>query len=397
MLDKWLKHFRQDNGISPEAETSPYINIEGLEGKIKVPAPTDADRQWAKKAKNATSDAVHKALGGAIAAGQNWRVWYLLNRPLKSVRTVFGRVKQQGFDGAKSLAAGIENAAAHNNVTAAYLLLKYAEFKKREEQASEDRPQPRDIVRDEVQQQSVAGLIRTADLPGRDVFALLAKTFSASLAGDLDPRAPEPVTAYQRVMMETAIRAGAEGNQAHLDAMLENRLLTPLQFVQAYMESFFFTRLYGGSDDITGNERAKYLDWLSSRMIVDHTFVEEAKTVEVRLTDAKTTADYAATQGWKPSTRDLPLQDGSLQKADDSQVEIAKLDPKDGAVMYVFNLNAGRIHRIKGGLAQEIPPSQLPDTNLLDDAKTFRDSLNMQAPALEWHKGAPVRLRFKPQ
>ncbi len=390
MLEKLFRRFRQDNGISPEAETSPYINIEGLEGKIKVPAPTDDDKQWAKKAKNATTDAVAKALHTAIEQGNNWRVWYLLNRPLKSARTMLGRVKQLGFDGKSALASGIEKAASVNNVTAAYLLLKYAELKKREEQAESAEVIKSDPVRTEMKGQAVSGLISTASLPGGDVFALLVKTFT------MNPQAHDAVTDYQNILKQAAIRAGSEGNDAHLDAMLDNRLLSPQQFVQAYMESFFFEKLHGG-EEITAQDRRGFLDWLAQRGIVDQTFVDEAKTVEVRLTDAKTSADTAATNGWKQSTRELPLSDGSTALPDESQVEVTRLDAKLGAVMYVFNLNAERVHRIRGGVAQEIPLSQLPEPALLDEARHFHDSLRTEAPVLEWKKGEPFRLRFRAQ
>lgn len=391
MLEKLFRRFRQDNGISPEAETSPYINIEGLEGKIKVPAATDEDKQWAKKNKNATSDAIAKALHTAIEQGHNWRVWYLLNRPMKSVRNMFGRVKQLGFDGEKALAAGIEKAASVNNVTAAYLLLKYAELKKREEQAESADVIKTDPVRAEMKGQAVNGLINTASLPGGDVFALLVKTFS------MNPQPNDAITDYQNILKQAAIRAGAEGNATHLDAMLDNRLLCPQQFVQAYMESFFFQKLHGGAEEITAQDRRGFLDWLAQRGIVDQTFVDEAKAVDVRLSDAKTTADSAATNGWKQSTRELPLSDGTVAKPDDSQVEVTRLDAKLGAVMYVFNLNAERVHRIRGGVAQEIPASQLPDPALIDEARHFHDSLRTEAPVLEWEKGQPFRLRFKPQ
>ncbi|MDF3025366.1 MAG: hypothetical protein K0R10_2727 [Alphaproteobacteria bacterium] len=391
MLEKLFRRFRQDNGISPEAETSPYINIEGLEGKIKVPAATDEDKQWAKKTKNATSDAVAKALHTAIEQGNNWRVWYLLNRPVKSVRNMFGRVKQLGFDGGKALASGIEKAASVNNVTAAYLLLKYAELKKREEQAESADIIKSDPVRTEMKGQAVNGMINTASLPGGDVFALLVKTFS------MNPQPQDTITDYQNILKRAAIRAGAEGNDAHLDAMLDNRLLSPQQFVQAYMESFFFEKLHGGSEEIKAQDRRGFLDWLAQRGIVDQTFVDEAKTVEVRLTDAKTGADSAATNGWKQSTRELPLSDGTVAKPDESQVEVTRLDAQLGAVMYVFNLNAERVHRIRGGVVQEIPLQQLPDPALLDEARHFHDSLRTEAPVLEWKKGEPFRLRFKTQ
>ncbi len=391
MLEKLFRRFRQDNGISPEAETSPYINIEGLEGKIKVPAATDDDRQWAKRTKNATTDAVAKALHTAIEQGHNWRVWFLLNRPLKSARTMLGRVKQLGFDGKAALASGIEKAASVNNVTAAYLLLKYAELKKREEQAESEGIIKSDPVRAEMKGQAVTGLINTASLPGGDVFTLLVKTFS------MNPQPNDAITDYQNILKQAAIRAGSEGNDAHLDAMLDNRLLSPQQFVQAYMESFFFEKLHGGTEEITAKDRRGFLDWLAQRGIVDQTFVDEAKTVEVRLTDAKTNADTAATNGWKQSTRELPLSDGTVSKADDSQVEVTRLDAKLGAVMYVFNLNAERVHRIRGGVAQEIPLQQLPDPALLDEARHFHESLRTSAPELEWKKGEPFRLRFKPQ
>ena len=303
---------------------------------------------------------------------------------------MLGRVKQLGFDGKSALASGIQKAASVNNVTAAYLLLKYAELKKREELAESAEVIKSDPVRAEMKGQAVSGLISAASLPGGDVFALLVKTFT------MNPQPHDAITGYQNILKQAAIRAGSEGNDAHLDALLDNRLLSPQQFVQAYMESFFFEKLHGG-EEITAQDRRGFLDWLAQRGIVDQTFVDEAKTVEVRLTDAKNTADTAATHGWKQSTRELPLSDGTTSKPDDSQVEVTRLDAKLGAVMYVFNLNAERVHRIRGGVAQEIPLNQLPEPALLDEARHFHESLRTEAPVLEWKKGEPFRLRFKAQ
>ncbi len=390
MLENFFKRFKQDNGISPEVETSPYVNVEGLEGKIKVPEPTKDDRKWSKKLKNATSAAVTAALKTAIEEGKNWRVWFLLNRPLKEAKEfLFVTLKEKGFGGGGAVQAGLDHAAEHNNVTAAYLLLKYAEKNQTTMVAGGNDP-----VREELTHYAATSLQAAADKPGSDVYALLAKTFSTLHDKQVHPGVSFAITDYQVAMKEAAIRAAAEGHTGHLDAMLDNCLLTPQQFVEAYMASYFFEKNYGDKKEVTPAERKALLDWLQTKGIVDQIFVDEAGMVETRMVDAQKTVEDATSHGWKMSGRDLPLSDGSILKADASQVEITRKDALEGAITFVFNYASERAHRIKGAVVQELPKSDI-DQTLAEEGKQFLESLQTQAPSLEWKKGEPFRLRFK--
>lgn len=396
MLDKFFKRFRKDNGVTPDVETSAYINAEGLEDKIHVPSPTKDDKRWAKKLKDATADAVTGALKGAIEEGRNWRVWYLLNRPYKTAKEYFvGATKKMGFDGESALPAGIEHAAKHNNVTAAYLLLKYAEKNSDILMGREDdEDKPVDPVREQLNRFAMAGLQNAADKPGGDVFALLAQTFSTLHDKDMHPAAPLTIVDYKETMKQAAIKAGAQGNEAHLDAMLQNRLLTPEQFVEAFMGSFYYEKLYDGAKPVTATERHGFLDWLTSRGIVDQTFADEALMVETRIVDAKRSFEEAVNKGWKISDRNLPLPDGSIALAGAEQAEITLGLEREAQVTYVFNYSTNRAHRIQGSVAQEIPRQHV-DKELAAEGREFLDSIHVEAPALEWKKGEPFRLRFK--
>lgn len=401
MLDKFFKRFKQDNDVKPQVETSPFVNAEGMEGQITVPEPTKDDRKWAKKIKDGASTAITSALKGAIAEGRNWRVWYLLNRPLKAAeKFLFVKTPEKGFGAPGAVETGLSEAAKHNNVTAAYLILKYVEKNQAaldgEDNDKKDFAQRMENTRAELAQVAGAALRDAAEAPGPDVYKLLAQTFSSLHDRQVHPATDHAIADYQTVMKESALRAAAEGQQGNLDAMLHNRLLTPQQFVEAYMASFFFDKTLGGDQDTAPEARKAMLDWLISRGIVDKVFADEAAMVETRMMDARRTADEAAAQGWKQSTRDLPLTDGGVAKADSSQVEITKHDAIHGAITYVFNLAANRAHRIKGPLAQELPEA-LVDPALAEQARQFLESTQTVAPSLEWKKGEPFRLRFKPK
>lgn len=400
MLENFFRRFKQDNGIAAEVETSPYINVEGLEGKIRVGEPSKDDKKWARRMKDATSANVTQALDAAIAEGNNWRVWYLLNRPLREEKEVFFiTIREKGFGAEGAIEAGLASAAQHNNVTAAYLLLKFAERSETEKQEKEaDKPQAGNdsIVRDRVAQYAVSALHDAADKPGSDVFALLARTFTTLHDKEMHPEAPATVLDYQLVMKEAAVRAASEGHTGHLDALLENRLLCPQQFVDAYMDSFNFEQKLGGAPEIAPKGRKELLEWMAEKGIVDHIFIDEAKMVETRMTDAQKFAEAAAAQGWKQSNRELPLEGGGTVKPDPShQAEITMLEKGfEGAVTYVFNYAAGRAHRIHGALTQEIPAEKI-DPALAEQGKQFLECLQTEAPAVEWKKGEPFRLRFK--
>lgn len=396
MLDKFFKRFRKDNGVTPDVETSAYINAEGLEDKIHVPSPTKDDKRWAKKVKDATADVVSTALKGAIEEGRNWRVWYLLNRPYKTAKEYFvGATKKHGFDAGTEMEAVIEKAAQHNNVTAAYLLLKYAEKNSDILMGkTDDEDKPVDPVREQLNRFAMAGLQNAADKPGGDVFALLAQTFSTLHDKDMHPAAPFAIVDYQAMMKQAAVKAGAQGNEAHLDAMLQNRLLKPEQFVEAFMSTYFYEKIYEGEKSVTAQERHGFLDWLTSRGIVDQTFADEALMVETRIVDAKRSFEDAVRKGWKISDRNLPLPDGSIALAGAEQAEITLGLEREAQVTYVFNYSANRAHRIQGSVAQEIPRQHI-DKELATEGREFLDSIHVEAPALEWKKGEPFRLRFK--
>ncbi|MDE1151953.1 MAG: hypothetical protein PW788_05380 [Micavibrio sp.] len=399
MLDKILKlvkqgFYKQDNGVTSAAETSPYVNIEGVEKKISVPQPTAEDRKWARKLRNASTNAIGSALGTAIASNQNWRVWYLLNRPQRKSGGVILPEKDHGFKGNTDVADGIAKAAEHNNVTAAYLLLKYAEKNHTATAAGADK------ARTEVQHYTVNGLENAANKNGADVFMLLAKTLTTLVDASMHPTGNSAPVDYQSVLKKSAIRAGAAGNAAHLDSMLNNGLLNGQQMVEAFMTSFDYKKTYAAQADLTPGERANFLGWLVKRGIVDQTFADEAQAVDVRMTDAKTAIAEAAARGWKPSDRALPASDDA--KAPTApQVEITlPVEGKKSGITYVFNFSAvdqaARIHRVTADTMQEIPAKKLPDAALLDEGRVYAESLGTQMPELSWKKGEPFRLRFKP-
>jgi hypothetical protein len=388
---RW-KQLREEKPLSPDAEASPYMNLEGLEKKIKVPEPTKPDKAWAKKAKHVAGIDAGKALQLAIETGQNWRVWYLLNRPLREAGKLIPGGNKDGFEN-KDLSDGIKKAAETDNVTAAYLLLKYAEKYHTTFGGAADR------VREELHNYTMTGLQQAAEKKGGDVYTLLAQTYATLKDEDMHPGAAYHVVDYQKVLKEAAIRAAAQGNEKHLDAMLDNRLLEPKQFVEAFMESFMFGPLgkdAAGADNenITPQGRKPFLDWMAKRGMVDQIFVDEALNVEVRMGDARNACRAACEKGWKHSRRELPAQDGQ-QKPDMSQVEITK-PGADGAITYVFNFNAARAHKITGALVQEMPLDRFPDRALVEEARSFLECSSTGAPQLVWKKGEPFRLRFGP-
>lgn len=390
MLDDFFKRWKQlreDKPLSPDAEASPYMNLEGLEDKIKVPEPDKTDKKWAKKFKNATGMDAGKALQLAIETGNNWRVWYLLNRPLREAGKIIPGGNKEGF-AHEDVSDGIKKAAETNNVTAAYLLLKYAEKYNTNFGGAADR------VREELYNHTMKGLRDGAEKKGGDVYTLLAQTYATLKDEDMHPGAAYHVIDYQNVLKEAALRAASQGNTKHLDAMLDNRLLEPQQFVEAFMESFMFGQFGTEDAHVTQQGRKSFLDWMAKRGMIDQVFVDEAQNVEVRMADARNACHIACEKGWKHSTRELPAQDGQ-QKPDLSQVEITK-NGDAGAITYVFNFNASRAHKISGALVQEMPLDRFPDQQMVEEARSFLECSSTGAPQLVWKKGDPFRLRFGP-
>ncbi len=390
MLERFFKLFKQDNGLSADAETSPLVNIEGMEGKISVPAPTADDRKWAKKLRNATTANIGSALGSAIASNQNWRVWYLLNRPQRKSGGIVTSEKSHGFAGKGEVSEGISKAAEHNNVTAAYLLLKYAE--KIQGSANGSAPDSKK-ARAEVQQVTMSGLESAANKSGSDVFTLLARTFAALTDKDMHAEGPAVLMDYKNVLKKSAVVAGAAGNEAHLDSMIGSGLLSGRDMVDAYMQSFDFAKNFSEPLELTPKERNTFLGWMFRRGIVDQVFAAEAQAVDVRLTDARETIETARGMGWSRSFRDLPLSDGTIAKAGATQVEMRTEDAK-GSLTHVFNFEAGRAHRLRPDSVREVPLEKV-DANIVDAGRAFADALKEKAPELVWKKGEPFRLRFK--
>jgi hypothetical protein len=379
MRDYVWKRQKRDNDVSPEIESSPYVKVEGLEKKISVPEATREDRRWAKRLKNATSGDVAKALISAIETGQNWRVWYLVNRPLRYGGKLLGKVKRLGFDGEGRVKDGLAKAAEHDNVTAAYLLLKYAE---KNRTACID---PKQTPRDEIDFYARNGMLEAAQQPGSDVFTLLAKTFSALTREP--PKSLFRLADDLEIMKQAAVRAGAQGNEAHLDAMLNNNLLTPLQFVEAYMASF----ADDDGESIGVQKRRPFMAWLLRRGIVDQTFSDEAAMVEVRVAAEKEFNRAARAKGWKQSARALRTEEGAEEPPGPAQAEITQ-----GDVTYVFNYAAQRANRIAGGLVQSVAFDKFTDKALLEEGREFLDSSTIDTPQLAWKKGEPFRLRRRP-
>ena len=113
----------------------------------------------------------------------------------------------------------------------------------------------------------------------------------------------------------------------------------------------------------------------------------------MRLTDARETITAAREQGWSRSFRDLPLSDGSIAKAGETQVEVASADAK-GSITYVFNFATSRAHRLRPDSVREIPLEKITPA-LIDAGRAFAGALAEKAPELVWKKGEPFRLRFK--
>jgi hypothetical protein len=386
MLEYLWKKFKRDNEIAPDAEPSSYVNIKGLEQNINVPEPSKDDRRWARKLRNATTADVASALISAIETGQNWRVWYLINRPLRKTGSLLlGGVKNLGFDGNLRVSEGLAKAAETDNVTAAYLLLKFAEKNQTSCAGAGD------VVREEIEHYTRSQLLPAAEKPGSGVFTLIAQTF-AKLT---DSHSVMHRAEQQMMLAQAAIRAAARGHEANLDAILDNNLLQPRQFVEAYMNSFYYQRVFGGEKDITTEERKPFLDWLKRRGIVDETFAEEAASVEVRVTGQKEIYRQSLARGWKHSERWLPNDEGVVVPPGADQVEVPARD-KDGLPLtYVFNYSADRAHKIKGELAQTVGFSEVDDAALVQEGRVFLDSMKVDTPELVWKKGQPFRLRFK--
>ena len=386
MLDYLWKKFKRDNDVAPEAEHSTYVNISGLEQQISVPAPTRADRKWARKIRNATSADIATALISAIETGQNWRVWYLVNRPLRaSTNFLLGTAKSLGFDGNLRISEGLEKAAETDNVTAAYLLLKFAEKKQTTCFGADD------VVREELEHYTRKQLIDAAEKPGSGVFRLVAQTFAELTNNHTFMHRAE----QQMMLSQAAIHAAANGHEAHLDAILDNNLLQPRQFVEAFMHSFYYDRIFGGEKDITAEDRKPFLDWLRRRGIVDEVFAEEAAAVEVRVAAQKDTYRDGLTKGWKQSERWLPNDEGVAQPPDAAQAEISVKDSDGLPLTYIFNYSAGNGYKLKGEqmLNFSLPEADKPE--LAAEGRAFMDSCSSTIPELVWQKGEPFRLRLK--
>lgn len=381
MLDNIWKKFKRDNDVTQEIENSPYVNIEGLEQKINVPEPTKADKSWARKIKNASSKDIATALITAIDMGQNWRVWYLVNRPLKSTKNLLGKIKNLGFDGNVRLKEGLTKAAEKDNVTAAYLLLKFAEKNQTAYLG------PGDAAREEIDHFTRNGVIDAAEKPGSTVFTLLAKTFYMLTNGRAKtlPHLIDDAEVFQ----QAALRAAAQGNEKHLDAILDNNLLTSRQFVETYMDSF--------AGDATAQERKPFMTWLLRRGIVDQVFADEAAAVEVRVAAQKEIHRESLAKGWKQSARDFQLEDGTMPPTRGLQAEIAVRDTAGSTLVHVFNYNAERANVLSGEVVRSFAFSELPDRGLLEEGRAFIESCAIDMPQLVWKKGEPFRLRFKDQ
>lgn len=385
MLDYLWKKFNRDNEIAPEPEHSDYINIKGLEQSIRVPESTVEDRRWARKIRNATTGDVAAALLTAIEAGQNWRVWYLINRPLrKTGNLLLGGVKSLGFDGNVRLSEGLSKAAETDNVTAAYLLLKFAEKHQTTCIAGAENP-----PREEIEHYTRSNLVDIAQKPGSQVFMLIAQTF-AMLA---DSRSAAHKAERQQLMAQAAIEAAARGHDAHLDVLLDNGLLHPCQFVKAYMDSFYYARGFGADREVTAEERKPFLDWLKRRGIVDEVFAEEAAAVEVRVAAQKEVNRDSLAKGWKASERWLPNAQGVILPPGADQVEISVKDKDGGKLTYIFNYSAERVHQIKDDIQRIVEFSEFEKQQLVQEGKTFLESSRAGTPELVWKKGDPFRLR----
>ncbi|MBI1214755.1 MAG: hypothetical protein GC185_02925 [Alphaproteobacteria bacterium] len=398
------KFFKSDEKVSEEISNSPGVNIDGFESLISLPEPTRQDRRFARKMKSADSETVARELGGAIARGENWRVWYLLNRPRKlerdGLRGIFtGKLKSTGFEGGERVERALASAAAFENPTAAYLLLKFAENNPPPGAPFEIHGpaiSPQDDNRQRLENLTLKALQGAAIERGEKTFALLAHNF-ARLAG-AHPAGSVHVMAHESNMKQVALTAAAADKHVHLDALHAEKLLTPPQFVEAFMGSFLNDGLFMHEDDAPASKlRKPFLSWLMNKGFVDETFADQAATVEVRVADAKKFNEEARKKGWKESTRTIETADGQTHEPGAEQVEISRTDSRTGKVLtYVFNYTAQAAFLIKGALQNRVPLEKLPEQDLVEEGRAFLESCRPETPELTWEKGKPFRLQLKP-
>jgi hypothetical protein len=386
MLEYFWKKFTPGPEVGPEVESSPAVNVGGLEKKISVPEPTREDRRWAQRLRNASAGDIADALHKAIENGMNWRVWYLINRPARQVRNWLtlglGGKKALGFDGEEQVGKGMAKAAEHDNVTAAYLLLKFAEKNPvTETAAAADTPcEACNFAR--------RAILDAAARPGSDVFTLVAQSAVMTQG--------EPADGIS-LLKQAALRAAGEGRFGHIDAMVDNGLLSSRHCVEAFMESFSCDKLQDGKV-FTPLARRELLSWMLGRGIVDDVFADEAAAMEVRVATQKAVNREAREQGWRESRRLLQGDDTAPAGPCVAEAEISVPGPS-GAVVYAFNFAAQRAERIEGARVQLLTLDQVAEQpagqTLLEQGRAFVESGRETAPELVWQKGEPFRLRFK--
>jgi hypothetical protein len=401
MFDALTRIFKTDNTVEADIIGSRDIRIDGFESVLSVPEPTKEDRRFARDMKNAQSTRVQKELYGAIKRGENWRVWYLINRPLRltadGLMGVFrNKIKSIGFEGGPRTEDALRNAAVYDNATAAWLLLKFAEKHPRREYTDEpmQSPAPEERRRAQLEELTLKALNQAAGGKGDKAFAFLAHNF-AQLAARHENGA-DHLAAQASAMKQIALKAAAAKNHGQLDALHAEKLLTPPQFVEAFMGSFLQDDLFSRRGNGSAQTRRPLLAWLMNKGFVDETFADQAATVEVRVADARRFNEEARRKGWRLSRRALETADGQTHGPHGAQVEISRRDGATGKVLtYVFNYTAQAAYLIKGALQNRLPLEKIPDQALVEEGRAFLQSCQPETPELTWKKGEPFRLQMK--
>jgi len=262
----------RNNGIDDVVSGTQRIKLASVQQDIKIPKPTADDKKWAKQYRKASSHAVEEALEEAILNGQNWRALYLVNRPYK-MTYLFGP-SHYGFSANIQLDSAMHAAAKADNVTAAYILLKYAE-KNPSHIASTD-GKVTDRMRDfEVDGVCYRGLRSALQHNADKVTKLLSETigdFSRAYAqGNV-----ESFDMSLRNVVESSI---IHGNTTHWD-MLKSNGVRAETFQGAIEDTFQRDGFRGMKKLLPTGTREKYLDWAKNSGMADDAFVKKMRGLE---------------------------------------------------------------------------------------------------------------------
>ena len=267
------------NGVDDRVESTTRIKIDGLENEIFAPIPTQQDLKWSEDFYQARN--IVQEIKKTVRLEQHWRTWFLINRPARHT-SMPGSHDCWGFDGNSRLREALGATFMHDNVTAAYYFLKFAETKPTtcfNLDGSVD-----DFIRDS----ELRGLCYNA-LPGavkegadKIVRLLLASGGSCDAAHNFDgtirtARAYESIASYQKDAILAAVR---NERFDYLDLFLEKGM-NSREFLDAYRENIVLKkdRLFG-DEGLFAEQRADFMKWLDKSGLADAAFKAEVAALE---------------------------------------------------------------------------------------------------------------------